>query len=401
MSVSINRNLKMMSEFNPTTKSSTSTIVDLCHRISNGEIVLPVFQTSVRWNLERCVELLDFQLLGKAPVSPISFNEIKHIDIATPQVSFIHRDPISNEKLSGKLSTIDGQQRLTCNYKAFIDHDQFRSIALDLVKGKFVIVIGEFKSHQVPVGKLLNRNVDVFRDYKNKVKLLRRDDVYDLLVAIRSKFQKYSYTIHTAENLTKKEQINWFNVLNLAGTRVPIIQMKFAKLKADGVDIYVDYVDKFINKIQERGFEVFARKTTEVSYPASSLNSAYEFILNKPHSLNMSPIVSDVKVEKICKLSIAELEEAFELTLSALDTALDFIQDNQLEEPNRIEYISFLVGLFVHLKGNTLTEEQKRDLISWYNNVNFLNTTNSTRRDIFDNLLKTYCLNYQLKGIFR
>ena len=39
----------------------------------------------------------------------------------------------------GQFSVVDGQQRLTTNYKAFCNNDDLRDIVLDLGSGKFVI----------------------------------------------------------------------------------------------------------------------------------------------------------------------------------------------------------------------------------------------------------------------
>lgn len=40
----------------------------------------------------------------------------------------------------------DGQQRLTTNYKAYINSNEFRNVVLDLAEGKFRIVDGKMKN---------------------------------------------------------------------------------------------------------------------------------------------------------------------------------------------------------------------------------------------------------------
>ena len=59
--------------------------------------------------------------------------------------------------------------------------------------------------------------------------------------------------VGTATDLTEDEQINWFEVLNNAGSRVSIIQMRFSKLKAHGIDVYTQYTHVYRNKVQEYG----------------------------------------------------------------------------------------------------------------------------------------------------
>lgn len=74
------------------------------------------------------------------------------------------------------------------------------------------------------------------------------------------------------------------------------------------------------------------------------------------------------------------------MTLEALDKAIDFIADNKVEEPDRIDYINYLTGYFVY--NPDVTYEQMDKLIHWYNNVDFNNKSNSRRRMIFSQLLE-------------
>lgn len=81
------------------------------------------------------------------------------------------------------------------------------------------------------------------------------------------------------------------------------------------------------------------------------------------------------------------ITKLFSLTLDALDKVLKFIEDNGLEKHNRSDYINYLIGYFVfHREG--ITNEQKENLIDWYNNVNFTNKSNTLRRKIYSDLLK-------------
>ena len=72
--------------------------------------------------------MLNYQLSGKSPVSAISINVIDEVSdsVAVPQVTFINRELVDLK--SGMHSVVDGQQRLTTNYKAYIDSEDFKSI---------------------------------------------------------------------------------------------------------------------------------------------------------------------------------------------------------------------------------------------------------------------------------
>lgn len=111
-------------------------IFDMCQKIESKAITLPLYQRDLSWTLTKCIDLLNYQLLGKAPVSPISMNIILSTKECVPQVSFIDRD-IMDDVMYSQMSVVDGQQRLTTNFKAYINHDDFRNIVLDLGKGYF------------------------------------------------------------------------------------------------------------------------------------------------------------------------------------------------------------------------------------------------------------------------
>lgn len=57
-----------------------------------------------------------------------------------------------------------------------------------------------------------------------------------------------------------------------------------------------------------------------------------------------------------------------------------------MQEPDRIDYITYLTGYFVYYP-NDIDKEVESKLRDWYINVNFRNQTNSERRTEFKKLL--------------
>lgn len=400
--IRINKNLQRYAGFNPTKKTFQMSILEICEHIDTNEITLPLYQRDVSWTLKQSVDLFNYQLLGPAPVAPISMNQISDTMGEVYQISFISRELVENIK-NKHLSVIDGQQRTTANFKAYDNSDEFRSVVLDLINGCFKINESDIKKHQIPIGILLNRDNSVFHKYLNDNNTLSKPECMSLLFQIRNKLRDYNYTINLAEDLTEDEQINWFEVLNNAGSKVTRIQMKFSKLKVKDIDIYKDYTNVFNLKIEGRGYEsLYTIKPTEVSIPVAALNSSYEVITEKEHSPNFTPIPSDVRETQLCSLASEnpdKLVECFKLTLQALDTALDFIENNNLREPSRIDYITYLTGLFTFNKLEDLTELQINEVIKWYNNVSFSNMSNGERRKEFTNILnipKVSCIQEEL-----
>lgn len=380
--MNINKHLLEAVNLNPTKDSRQEYVFTLCEYIEKNELTLPLYQRDVSWTLDKCVELLNYQLLSKSPISVISINIINNTEkeFAVPQVSFIERKLLS-KTVRGQMSVVDGQQRLTTNYKAYCNHPDLKSVVLDLGKGKFVINAGAYRENQIPVGVLLNKDDNELITYTEKNKALSAPMTVNALLQIRNKIKTYQYTINFATNLTEDEQIHWFEVLNTAGSRVSAIQMKFSKLKAHGIDIYTQYAYVYRDMIQEHGYDFF-----KLSYSIAALNPAYEVLISGKHSNNFAPISSDTKENQLCKLNPDKLKECFEMTLEALEKALNFIENNDLEKYNRPYFVNYLIGYFVFHK-EKISNQQKNNLINFYKNVALGNQTNAERRNLYSILL--------------
>lgn len=386
--MNINKGLRDAVNMNPTRNTRNLTVENLCSMISQGTLTIPLYQRDISWTKQQCVELLNYELLGKSPISAISVNIINNTDksFAVPQVSFIEREVMPN-MVRGQYSVVDGQQRLTTNYKAFCDNEDLRDIVLDLGSGKFVITSESLRNNQVPVGCLMNKDSSKLITYVQSKRGMDNDIMAFLLLA-RTKMLNYAYTINIAEDLSEDEQISWFEVLNNAGSRVSIIQMRFAKMKAHGLDIYTQYTNVFRNKLQEYGYDFFSPQKTTVSYPIAALNPSYEVIAARTqHQNNFAPMPSDTKENQLCNLEVSVLKSCITVTLDALDKVLEFIEANDLKKPDRIDYINYLVGYFI-FHPEQMTDEKKERIIEWYNTVNFTNKSNTQRRSIYTELLK-------------
>ena len=112
--MNINRQLLEAANLNPTKNSRQEYIFTLCEYIEKNELTLPLYQRDVSWTLKKCVELLNYQLLSKSPISAISINIINNVseDFAVPQVSFIERELIPFA-VRGQMSVVDGQLRVS------------------------------------------------------------------------------------------------------------------------------------------------------------------------------------------------------------------------------------------------------------------------------------------------
>lgn len=384
--VRVNPKISQAASFNPTKKSHQLSISDMCKNIYQNRITLPLYQRDLSWNLSKAVSLLNYQLFGKAPVAPISINQITDKSTLVPQVSFINRELVDSSNIDAShQSVVDGQQRLSTNYKAYIDHSDFKNIFLDVSAARFKVVTTNFRDSHIPVGILLNQNQEKLLEYLKEKDLV--SNLYPVLIEVRSKMLSYNYTINIAENLKEDEQIEWFEVLNNAGSRVTALQMSFSKLKLHNFDIYTDYVNPFKDKITSYGFdEFFSPFTTNVSYPVASLNPAYEVVMLQPHRINYAPIPSDTKQSQITNLEIENLRKIIKLSLENLELALNFLDQYDLHEyVDRMDYILYLMGYYAFNKNPSSLEIE--NLIEWVRRIDFSNQTNGSRRNIFDRLI--------------
>lgn len=387
MAIRINRSLLKNAFNDPTKETINKSISQICNEVAREEIIMPIFQRDLAWTTNKKVDLYNFQLNGSAPVSPISMNKVGKKSVDMPHVTLINRSEIDNNEIRGHLSVVDGQQRISTNYQAFTNDQSIRSIVLDITRGIFVdIKDRDIKKNQIPVGILYNQDPSVFTEYIRMNPILVDFDISSLLGQVRTKFSNYFYTINFAHDLPGDEQIDWFDVLNLAGSRVPEIQMKLTRLQIKGLDFYKEYSNVFQERLELNGLDLFVQKNTVVSIPLATLNPAFEITLGKSHTSNYSPMASDIKESVIIEMSPDKLRDCFEMTLAGLDRALELINDNRLE-PSRIDYVTYLTGYFVYKKGVNLTESSRQELIDWYNNADFVNKSNQERREMFNELL--------------
>jgi len=127
---------------------------------------------------------------------------------------------------------------------------------------------------------------------------------------------------------------------------------------------------------------------TRVSFPIAALNPAYEIVKNrKEHVSGFSPFPSETKEKQLCTLSIDELMQCINLTLTALDKTIIFIKDNGLTSPKRMDFVTYILGLLVYLDEQELSDVQKSKIVEWYNNTDFTNKSNTDRRNLFDEFL--------------
>lgn len=383
-------------DFDPSKERKDMTIRKLCEDIEEGNVVLPVFQTYIRWTKEKVKDLFNYQLSGKAPVAPISINLIDNPTQVIEQISFLDRRMLDKETLVGKFSVADGQQRLSANYKAYINDPELSNIVLDLKKGCFLIydlnVQTEPTNFQIPVGVLYNKEQSVFLNYVNSKTSLKKDTIKDVLASIRKKHQNYYYVVNFATNLSKQEQMKWFEVLNLAGSQVTASMVYLTDLLVKGIDFYTEYAIPFGEILDNYGYgQLFPRKSAEISIPLAALNPAFYKITEKMKTNNSSPIPSDVKPKLIGQASVEDIKEMIRITLNSLKETLQFIYDTKnVKKPDRIDVITYLVGLFTENNISKMNDEQKTFVVKWINEVDFINNSNKLRREKYIQLLDDY-----------
>ncbi|MGX4764225.1 DUF262 domain-containing protein [Holzapfeliella sp. JNUCC 72] len=376
----ISNKIKEYVSYNPTDNTTQLAIGELCQRIEDNQIVIPLFQRELSWTLKKQAALLNYQMFSKAAISPISFTELNSDE--SLQVSFINREVVEPEITMN--SVIDGQQRLSTNYLAYSGDESLKGIVLDLTKGKIRISeSADNKKNLIPVTTLFNRDLNVLNDFLQKSNFKDKETEY-LIFGLRSKFMSYKYTINKALRLSELEQIEWFEVLNNAGTTISSLQMDISKLKLKNFDFYKKYTRPYNKIIKNYGYDnLFTKFSTKISYPVASLNPAYEVLKKQQHKNNYAPFPSDSKGKNIIKLSEKELGIITEKSLESLKWTMDFIKENNLKSYiTKMDYILYVSGYYTF---NGASELDK--LVTWIKTVDFSDKSNTTRRNLFSSLV--------------
>lgn len=389
----INNKLYEAALKNPSSNIRSIYLNDLCKKISDGDFILPIFQTYLRWNAQKQASLFNYQLFGKSPVSPLSANVIddpKNVSFVQ-QVSFVSRELISTEEeVRGKFSIADGQQRLSTNYLAYIGDSSLDKVVLDIHRAKFIVLEDEkIKDFQIPVTVLYNK-VNSLKDYvrEHMGGIKRMGDLFPVLSNVRTNWMQYTYNINIATNMNEKEQKDWFNVLNLAGSRVTQDMVFLSDLLVQGVDFYKEYAQPFRDMMEEHDLlSLYPRKSAEVSIPLAALNAAYERVENIPvHVLNRSPLPSDTQPKVIAKVTPDEIRKMFSLSLQALESSLQYFKE-QPQPAKRIDYITNVMGYFIFSNSHTVDDKARVDIQDWAKPDLFTNKSNGERREIFQSLI--------------
>lgn len=385
MEINIDKIQKALN-FNPTKRSQTMTIAELSEKIENNTIILPIYQRNLTWSDNEIIELFNYQMFGKAPIAPLSFNEIG-ANNEVPQLSFVNRVELK-DKTQYKLSVVDGQQRLTTNYKAYSNDKTFKHIVFDFAQGSFK-KSKNISRTQIPVGVLFGKNQQILVDYVyKKYSTNKANKLFPLLLGIRTKFFNYSYTIHIAENMTADEQIEWFELLNNAGSKMSEMELTVAKIKVHGFDLHSDFTVPYMELIKRYNLEkIFSNFKSKLSYSLSALNPSFEWLQKRQkHNINCAPIPSDTKEKLFLKLNKNQLKAMSELTLDALDNTLSFVADNHLQNKIKtMESVMFLTGYFIFNKNNI----QKQEVKKWIEKFTTESKSLNERRVAYNNLINS------------
>lgn len=362
-------------------------IQNLCHKIESNEIAVPMYQRDLNWPLAQSVDLFNTQLHAKYTIAPISITEI-NTDTENKQLDFLTKNPIQT---NGRIFTIvDGQQRLLTNYKAYIGHAEFDTIVLDLNFGKFRDIKNkEPKPHQIPVTKLLNKDFEVFTNYlRNEYSLKNFNELYPLLVEVRSKLLRYSYTINIVDDLTLNEQKEWFKNLNRSNNQVKTLMLGVDESDAFNMESYFSEFRTLVMQSSTSMEQIYSPLPARNSYSICALNAWYTVTLKKSGKSNFAPIPSDTKNDLIQKLAVKnpeQLEEITNKTLVSLELALEFLQKNNLiEYIERIDFILYLMG-YLAFHDNEIKNPDA--LVKWVKETDFSKKDNVERRMIYADLI--------------
>ena len=378
---------------NPSANFFSKTVEELCKMLWSGKMDYFIDIHENSWSRHQMVSLLNNVALSNYPITPIAVN-IETFQSYDPNEGFVSSLPkimkatyersknsvLFDQTHASKYTVIDGHQRLNCFLKAYTDDPDFAHVVFDLSYCKFREVL-TVEDNQIPVGKLCNKDFSIFMDYVAD----RYDgEVISMLNAIRNKFLNYSILVVYATNLFINEQIDWFTLLNGAGSSLTESEVFLFKLRGKNIDGYQLYVGPYNKMIIEAGFDsLLSTSRARTSYPLTALNPLLEKKFSNNRKNNYTPIPSDVKLGILDAIPPEELKSMFSESLEALRWTLDFFKAKGIL-PVRMEYVTYISGFYI-LRNPTVNSYDM--LEHWYRNTLFTDASNTEKRQIYSRLL--------------
>lgn len=211
--------IKEALSFDPTNESWHLTAADLLKKADEKQLTTSElgrrYSQEDYWDFDTDAAFLNDQLFSKLPLPAIAININGDNSNGVKKAALWCWETLDNSAWS----IVDGKQRLSVIYDAWSskpDYDEVNyDIVFNLVDGAFEYIDDIPSKEEVPVDFILNKDQQKLTDYitkrfsDNEVK-----EVTPLLFGIRNKILNYTYTILTANDLTKEEQQNWYRILH-------------------------------------------------------------------------------------------------------------------------------------------------------------------------------------------
>lgn len=338
------------------------TLREIFEDLDKGLIYLPAFQRDTSWKITDRVKLLNFMLYGHSYLAPLAMNKLA---LSTAEGEYARLDsertPIAQEDLKKELeavsktgdairSLVDGLQRVSTLNFCRKGTEEVQTIFYDVLKSEFVSTTRP-KGSCLHVYELLcdddvdNHDfVDQFVSClpkKLKVAAIRE------LREVRDKLLSYNFEILETAGLDSGGELTWFIKLNEAGVTLTFAQMEMSPLTSRGFRFTKFSADfrAIVNSgvWHVHGVDLMPKVTTQVSVPAASFTVPVEIIrLNGQkslHSLNYSPILSDLKTKTwgtkwaLEKVNAVEISDKIAgVSLLVLKAVVDFWDANNLQK---------------------------------------------------------------------
>ncbi|MDD5699779.1 MAG: DUF262 domain-containing protein [Candidatus Nanoarchaeia archaeon] len=323
-------------------KPERAGFLDLIREIEKGNLVIPMFQRGLVWNIKASISLLDSIYRGYPIGSFLFWETEKNLNYIKKIGDYQLNTP--NEDAQFLTYILDGQQRIASIYACLKEikiKEERYVVYFDLDKEEFIRERedddeGRYVKFSDVFGK---RHLHILRSLSEK-----RQEIF---MQLHYSFMNYN-----------------FSTIRIKGQPIEIVSDIFERINNRGKKLTV--VDLLVAKTWGPNFDL--RK--QLKYFTDMLTSKNYKNIDDRNILSVLSVIHSKKCHKkdILALTRQIIEEGLESVFQAIQLAIDFLKDNMnIKDSKILPYPAMIVPLaYLFYKNHFPSKSQIEETIKWF-----------------------------------
>lgn len=333
---------------------------DLISEIQKGIIKVPKFQREFVWSIEKTAKLLDSILKGY----PIGTFILWQTDERINDIKNVGNLNIPHTPEGAKVQyVLDGQQRITSLYAAYLGAEiqktgekkvtDYKDIVVNLDEDiedndSQVITAEPTGEKYLPLSKVLNFSVDMYRDLSN----VFNDSELGLINEYSTAFKTYEFSIVLLRKEDIDSAIEVFTRINTGGQTLTLFEIMVAKTydEQQNFDMQIKW-DGFVNELADIKYE---------GVSSTVVLSVLSLVLSR---------TKECKRKTILTLNKQDIIDSWDTVISALKYSIDYFRTTyRIPVSKLLPYDSLLVPFtyFFHHNREKPKAEQRKYLEEFF-----------------------------------